>query len=97
MNELRIETEYPDFLTFCNDAQEIIYRKMIDVFESLQNDDISLSVIANIEGFKFDTVLNINKARSTQLMDVILPFFEEMEDYKTCDRILKLYNRLQEN
>jgi hypothetical protein len=95
---LVIEKEYDDFDTFFNESKEIIYRKMIDLYETIKDpslDDITLTVLATIDDSPFNSNFSISKNTSELLMDVIIPFFESTEEYETCDRALKLYHYLQ--
>ena len=90
---LRIETNFPDFMSFYNESEETIYRKILEIFEDLKTsnkDQKQLIIIANIDGFVFDTIFYILKDNHQLITDVIRPYFERMEDYETCEKIVKI-------
>ena len=92
-----IEKKYVDFNTCFMESKDKIYRKMLDTYEEIkdtENHDSNLCVIATIDDCPFSTNFPINKHSSQQIIGVIIPYMEEIEDYETCDRALKLYQRI---
>lgn len=90
---VKYEKDYEDFNAFNSECEEKIYRKMIDVYEELKKSnekEKKLIFVAKINGIIFDTNFVISKSHLMTLKEVILPFFESVEDYETCDKILNL-------
>jgi hypothetical protein len=93
---LLIEKNYDDFPSFYKESKDIIYRKIIDTFESAKasgKETQILIVTARIENQPFDTDFPIIKSDPGLLMRII-PYFESIEDYETCGKIMKLYSEL---
>ncbi len=89
--KLVIDEEYPDFKTFYKNSKDVIYRKITDIFLNLETpkDEILLTVFACIDGFNFDSDFLISKSKEDWLKTGINKYFEEIEDYETCDKIMK--------
>jgi hypothetical protein len=95
---LEIEKNYSDFRTFYKETKEIVYRKLVDAYEDVtKSDDITLTIIGHIDGQPFETDFNNFKSNLELLKTVINPFFEEIEDYEICSRIVKICQNLQNN
>lgn len=93
VEELRFDEPYPDFLEFYADCKERIYRKLVTVFEDLHLSKLEerrLVIYANVDGCLFDTVFDISRERVDLLNEIILKYFEDMEDYETCSRIIRI-------
>lgn len=91
MVSLILEKKYPDFVSFYKDTEEVIYRKIIDAFES---NDKSLKVVATVEGIEFTTDFEVNDKKMVLWKNTLFSFFEKNEDYEMCNRLTKHYNRL---
>ena len=92
-----LEKKYGDFNTCFKESKDKIYRKMLDIYEKTkdtESNNSNLCVIATIDDCAFSTNFSINKRSSEQIISVIIPYMEEIEDYETCDRALKLYNQI---
>ena len=55
---------------------------------------LTLFVSAKIRGLEWDTEFNFHKEESVVLKRDLMPFFEEIEDYETCNEINNLYKEL---
>jgi hypothetical protein len=94
---LSIKKNYENFPTFYKETKDIIYRKIIDTYENARDsgkETQTLIVTARIENQPFDTDFPIIKSDPGLLMSLI-PYFESIEDYETCERIMKLYSELK--
>ena len=95
---LEIEKNYSDFKSFYKETKEIVYRKLVDAYEDVvKSDDIILTVIGHIDGRPFETDFDNFKSNIELLKTVINPFFEEIEDYEVCSRIVKICQNLEKN
>jgi hypothetical protein len=95
---LQFTQEYDNFATFVQKTTDPIYRAIIDTFNDLRKIEKStLTVQAIVDGTQFDTIFEYTKDDANILKDLINPFFEEMEDYETCKRIMDLYSELTQN
>jgi len=94
-HNLSFNESYDDFDSFMDDNRESIYRTILRSFIELKEYD---SVTINIHGFIADgevkSVLNYTKENSNILIDVINPYFENIEEYETCTVVMKIYNEL---
>ena len=73
---------------------------LLDAFEKAnvpENITTNLTVVGHIQGKPFNSKFLIEKSNPSLLMSVLNPFFEDMEDYETCAKIVKLYNSLKTN
>jgi hypothetical protein len=94
---LQIEGIHKDFKDFFDNNKGIIYTKVIDIFQEFKTSrkkSITLSVVAQIDNMEWDTKFNFFKNESIVLKRDILPYFETIEDYETCQKINNLYNDL---
>ena len=99
---LIIEKEYDDFKTCFNESKDRIYRKMLDVYENIKDlkidehnsNEFNLCVLATIDDCPFNTHFPINKDVSDQIISVIIPHMESIEDYESCIRARKLYHHI---
>jgi hypothetical protein len=94
---LVIENNYSNFQEFYTNEKHQIYSKIIDIYEEILKGNIDsqkLIVVGKIEGCTFDTDFEINKDNQRLLIDVIIPYFEKIEEYETCKKILELRSEL---
>jgi len=95
---LRFETEYESFPSFMKESADPIYKGILSVCQNLEKvDKVALIVQANIDGTEFDSTLEYTKDNISILKDVINPFYEGIEEYETCEKIMKLYSTLTNN
>jgi hypothetical protein len=96
--KLVIKKSFRDFPTFYCDSKKVIYCGIIDLFEKIKetgNKDMKLIIITTINNRTFDTDFGFDNKILNMLTDHIIPFFEEIEDYETCMRIMSIYQYFQ--
>ena len=94
-----IDRNYIDFPTFYKNEKRTIYFGYIDAFEALNNlkcSIIPITVHYLIEEQEFITRLKAERTNIDRLIENILPFFEQLEEYETCSKILKLHKLLNQ-
>jgi hypothetical protein len=94
---LEIKKNFPSFPIFFKHSKEEIYKKMIDLFQELLDRNIKskiLHVNAMINGVTFSTKFNINVEVPGIITEVIIPHFEEGEDYEFCYTAMTVYEKL---
>lgn len=94
---LKLKGKYDNFPQFYNQNKETIYKTIIDVFEAFKTKKVTnlvLVINAKIEEISWRTEFNFNRKESIILTRDIMPYFEEIEDYETCDKIKKLEKEL---
>jgi hypothetical protein len=92
-----IDNDYSSFHEFYSKEKRVIYKKIIDVFEEILKENIKekkLLVIARIDGVSFDTDFQIDRDNKKLLTDVIIPYFEEIEEYELCSKIITIISEL---
>ena len=92
---LTIDKEFSDFNDFYDESKDAIYRKILESFEEIEltNEDINLIVSAKILDTQFESNFQIKKSNFNLLMKSLNPYFESIEDYETCQRVLDLYEK----
>ena len=94
---LNIEGNFQDFSDFYDANKEIIYKNILDLFDSLlttTKKTLTLSVVAKIRGLEWDTDFTFSKKDKETLLRDVMPYFEQTEDYETCSKIIKLHKDL---
>lgn len=94
---LKLKGKYENFPHFYNENKEVIYKTIIDVFEGFKirkSNNLLLVIRAKIEEISWKTEFNFNRKESIILTRDIMPYFEDIEDYETCDRIKNLEKEL---
>jgi hypothetical protein len=95
--ELIINGIYSEFSDFYDTNKELIYHSIIDIFDEFKytrKKTLKLYISSKIQGLDWDTEFNFTRNDMIVLKRDIMPYFENTEDYETCDRILKLYKEL---
>jgi len=98
IKKLNIEGKYNDFSDFYDVNKVIIYNNILKLFENFKNKEkehIILRLSANIENIEWKTNLEFSREDIYVLERDILPYFEELEEYETCDKITKLYESIK--
>lgn len=92
-----IKGKYSDFSDFYGVNKVEIYRELIKLFNEFKKEEVSnivLNVSSKINGFNFKTKLNFKREEINILLRDIKPYFEEIEDYETCGKIINLHKEL---
>lgn len=94
---LELKGKFKDFTDFYDDNKETIYKSILDVFKEFKKTNektLTLYISAKISGLSWDTEFNFNKEEAIVLKRDLMPFFEDIEDYETCNEIKNLYKDL---
>lgn len=94
---LTIDNEYGTFEEFYTDNQYEIFKKFIDLFKMMSGSKkniFSLCISWKVKNTEINTEYQYDRTSIIMLKDVLLPYFEEIEEYEICADILKLYNTL---
>lgn len=92
---LQIQTQYDDFGSFMAETKDPVYRTISTAFKELSNKkQVTVTVKALVENIEFESVLEFTKENSYMLTDIIIPFFESVEDYETCAEVLNTHRML---
>lgn len=95
--KMEIGENYKDFNDFYQTNKEEIYKNIINLFKGLTKTKkryLKLLVHSKIEGFIWGTEFVFDKTQKQILMNDILPFFEDREEYEVCSEIVKVYNSI---
>jgi hypothetical protein len=96
--KLEIDENYQDFNEFYQKNKETIYRNIITLFKGLTKTKkryLKLLVHSKIEGFTWGTEFVFDKSQKLILINDILPFFENIEEYEICAEIMSIYNSIE--
>ena len=97
---LKITKDYPDFKTFYDNERKDIYLEHVTAFENLQNTrevEKTITVIGVIDGQEFTTNFEISKKSFNGTSNALISFFESIEDYETCTKLVNLRQYFQNN
>jgi len=98
IKNLTIEGNYNGFPDFYEKNKKPIYENIINLFgvlKSKEKEYATLIITTKITDIDWDTDLTFTLKQSFLLLKDILPFFEEIEEYETCDKIQSLYNEIE--
>ncbi len=93
----KIEKKYIAFPEFYDENKSEIYKNIISLFDNFKNDEVEMVVLklsAPIMGMDWEVELKYKKEEIIVLKRDLLPFYEKIEDYETCEKLEKLYNEL---
>lgn len=93
----RIVGDYEDFDDFYETNKKDIYLNTIKVFEGFKNNKkrvLSLYYFGLVNYLSWEAEFIINRKDKNMLIDFIIPYFENIEEYELCSEILKLYNEI---
>lgn len=94
---LNYTKSFESFDDFYGTNKPEIYKSIINIFEEFQKTDtkvLSLGFSASIHGHQWGTHITLEREQYFILKRDVLPYFEQIEDYETCQRIVKLHNKL---
>jgi hypothetical protein len=95
--KLYIKGKYEDFNDFYSINKENIYKKIIETFEGFIGNKkrvLSFYIQAIINGVEWDTEFIFKRTDTESLKTDVLPYFENKEDYETCQQIINLSEEL---
>jgi len=95
---ITFKNKFRDYGTFMDASRDPIYRTILAAFKELkEKDKVSINVTANVDSTEFESKLEFTKLNLDILTDVINPYFEEMEDYESCAKVMQVLSELQNN
>ena len=90
--------DYSNVDTFLEESRPQIYSKVIEIFQKMNNEKdlniVSFKIEAQINGEGWIKQMGFSKENKEDLIETILPYFEEVEDYELCNEIKILYKEL---
>lgn len=96
---LIIEKEYQTFNEFYSENKCDIFSAFLDLFQIMdkerERNEFVLEVVWKIKKSTITTEYQYDRNSTHLLEEVLLPYFEEIEDYETCQLILKLNENLK--
>ena len=94
---LDINLNFTSFSTFFENSKGTIYTSMINSYIDLYDKKIKSKILlvnAKIDNQNFTTEFNISVNLPNIIVDIIIPYFEEIENYEMCDTSMKIYEKL---
>lgn len=91
--ELSFEGDYSDFKDFYDENKTEIYKSIIELFNEFKNSKkkgLNLQISAKIKGLDWDTEFTFKRDETIILTRDVIPYFESIEDYETCSKIISL-------
>ena len=103
--DVHVTGKYKSFEDFLDKNKPLIYGGVVDSFKQLlttRKREIKFVVNASLLLDKNDlmdwkTEFQLSKKEPEILIDHIMPYFEDIEDYEKCSEILNLYKSLTKN
>lgn len=90
--------QYKNFKHLYDTNKEDIYKGVVQIYEELKNSrkrSLMLLVTTDVGPLSWDTEFIFKKDEYEILVDQILPYYEEIEDYETCAKIKKLHESFE--
>jgi hypothetical protein len=90
---LNFDIEFDNFQHFYFNTKDEIFSKIIELFRIIkekETHEATLTVSAKIDKHHFSTELRYDLNNLGLLNDVILPYFEEREQYEVCSSVSEL-------
>lgn len=90
--------QYKNFKHLYDTNKEDIYKGVVEIYEELKNSrkrSLMLLVTTDVGPLSWDTEFIFKKEEYEILIDQILPYYEEIEDYETCAKIKKLHESFE--
>jgi replicative DNA helicase len=94
---IKIKGDYLGWKDFYEPNKEIIYKSIIEIFEEFKTTrkkSLTLNLSAKLKNELWDTDIEFKKDDTLVLKRDILPFFEEIEDYEICSKVINLHKEL---
>lgn len=95
--KLVFKPEYEHFFDFFESNKGEIYKAIVEIFElfkTVKKNKLSLQVNARISEFSWKADFHFFRDESIVLERDLLPYFEQIEDYETCEQIKILHKEL---
>lgn len=95
--EINISGDYESFGEFYDDNKTKLYKAIIETFDGFKNKKnkiLKLKVLSKIKNLEWETDFLFERNNHELLKRDILPHFETIEDYETCQMINELYEML---
>ncbi len=95
--ELIFNQNYNGFNHFYDENKNMIYKSLLELFEELRNENqdlLTLSIHAIIENIEWKTDMEFKRSNKKILTKEMMSYFEEIEDYESCQKIINLYKEL---
>lgn len=90
--------QYKNFKHLYDTNKEDIYKGVVQIYEELKSSrkrSLMLLVTTDVGPLSWDTEFIFKKEEYEILVDQILPYYEEIEDYETCAKIKKLHESFE--
>jgi len=89
---------FTDYGTFMEVSRDPIYRTILSAFKELKKKEkVAINVSAHVDNTEFESELEFTKLNLDILTDVVNPYFEEIEDYEMCAKVMEVLSELQNN
>lgn len=98
--KMRINGEYDNFTDYFEENKKEIYLNIIKTFEGFLNNRkkiLTIYIYGIISLYSWESEIKINRSDIDFLIENLIPYFENIEDYETCGKVVELYNNLKKN
>lgn len=95
--DLVFSKNYEDFKDFYDENKDEIYKSILKLFNGFidtKRKKLTLHLSARIKDLDWDTEFTFHKEESIVLKRDLMPYFESIEDYETCNDIKNLYKKI---
>jgi hypothetical protein len=88
------EQQYKNFKELYETNKGDIYQGVFDIYTELKNSrkrSLMLLVTSNMGSLEWETEFDFSKNEYEILMEQLIPYYEDIEDYEKCVEIKNLY------
>ena len=96
---INLDKTYASSEEFWSENESTIYSKIIDIFErfslSDENGILGITVSTKIDGDSQKIYFGFEKHQPQILIELLMPYYIEREEYEICAKIRDLYNNFK--
>jgi len=98
--KIELNADYQDFGDFYQNNKSLIFNNIVQLYKELtktNENKLKLVVVSKLDGDVWSTDFVYSKDDLKMLMNDVLPFYEENEEYEICSEIMKINEKLKKS
>jgi len=96
--KIELSADYQDFQDFYQNNKSLLFNNIVQLYKELTKTNeskLKLVVESKLDGDVWSTDFVYSKDDLEMLMNDVLPFYEENEEYEICAEIMKINKKLK--